>query len=174
MTPHSCWPNDRSDQLQSLLDQRWRGIYIAEFEQRQLKTVCNEIDPDFIARHAPPTTATPARSRAVITLTAVRLSRLRPSASADTASTPRVDSPRTCISATKASSFSAPRTTSRMGARNGSVRSAVWARCTRWPARPCRRDPFDSHCGLRCRSWRRKRNKSRPRASLASLPTLLR
>jgi hypothetical protein len=99
-----------------LLDQRWRGIYIAEFEQRQLKTVCNEIDPDFIARHAPATTATPARSRQVISLTAVRLSRLRPPAPANAAPMPQVDSPRACISTAKASSFSVrPRTTSRMG-----------------------------------------------------------
>ena len=41
--------------------ERWRGIKISEFEQRQLKAVRNESDRDFTARHAPPTTATPTR-----------------------------------------------------------------------------------------------------------------
>jgi hypothetical protein len=33
--------------------ERWRGIRISEFEQRQLKAIRDEIDKDFTARHAP-------------------------------------------------------------------------------------------------------------------------
>jgi putative transposase len=38
--------------------ERWRGIKIAEFEQRQLKAIREEIDKDFTARNAPVTNAT--------------------------------------------------------------------------------------------------------------------
>ncbi len=38
--------------------ERWRGIRITEFEQRQLKTIRDDIDNDFAARNAPPATAT--------------------------------------------------------------------------------------------------------------------
>ena len=38
--------------------ERWRGIRITEFEQRQLKAIRDEIDRDFTARNAPPTAAT--------------------------------------------------------------------------------------------------------------------
>jgi putative transposase len=45
--------------------ERWRGIKITQFEQRQLKAIREEIDQDFTARNAPPTgatvTATPTR-----------------------------------------------------------------------------------------------------------------
>jgi len=45
--------------------ERWRGIKITEFEQRQLKAIGEEIDKDFTARNAPITnttvTATPTR-----------------------------------------------------------------------------------------------------------------
>jgi len=62
----------------------------------------------------------------VISLTAVRLSRLRPSTSANTASMSRVDSPRAYISTAKASSSSVrSRTVSRMRERYGSRRSAI-------------------------------------------------
>jgi putative transposase len=40
--------------------ERWRGIKITEFEQRQLNAVRDEIDRDFTVRNAP-TTATPTR-----------------------------------------------------------------------------------------------------------------
>jgi transposase-like protein len=33
--------------------ERWRGIKITEFEQRQLKAIREEIDRDFTARNAP-------------------------------------------------------------------------------------------------------------------------
>ena len=35
--------------------ERWRGIRITEFEQRQLKAIGDEIDSDFTARNAPST-----------------------------------------------------------------------------------------------------------------------
>ena len=38
--------------------ERWRGIRITEFEQRQLKAICDEIDWEFTARNAPVTGAT--------------------------------------------------------------------------------------------------------------------
>src|SRR5438094_10513786 len=38
--------------------ERWRGIRISEFEQRQLKAIREEIDTDFTARNAPVTNAT--------------------------------------------------------------------------------------------------------------------
>lgn len=38
--------------------ERWRGIRITEFEQRQLKTIRDDIDNDFAARNAQPATAT--------------------------------------------------------------------------------------------------------------------
>ena len=38
--------------------ERWRGIRITEFEQRQLKAIRDEIDQDFAARNAPATRAT--------------------------------------------------------------------------------------------------------------------
>jgi transposase-like protein len=38
--------------------ERWRGIRITEFEQRQLKAIRDEIDQDFTARNAPVTGAT--------------------------------------------------------------------------------------------------------------------
>ena len=38
--------------------ERWRGIRIAEFEQRQLKAIRDELDQDFTARNAPATGAT--------------------------------------------------------------------------------------------------------------------
>jgi putative transposase len=38
--------------------ERWRGIRITEFEQRQLKAIRDEIDRDFTARNAPATGAT--------------------------------------------------------------------------------------------------------------------
>ena len=38
--------------------ERWRGIRITEFEQRQLKAIRDEIDQDFTARNAPATGAT--------------------------------------------------------------------------------------------------------------------
>jgi putative transposase len=38
--------------------ERWRGIKITEFEQRQLKAIREEIDKDFTARNAPVTNAT--------------------------------------------------------------------------------------------------------------------
>jgi putative transposase len=38
--------------------ERWRGIRITEFEQRQLKAIRDEIDRDFTARNAPATSAT--------------------------------------------------------------------------------------------------------------------
>ena len=45
--------------------ERWRGIKITEFEQRQLKAIREEIDQDFTARNGPATgttvTATPTR-----------------------------------------------------------------------------------------------------------------
>jgi hypothetical protein len=34
--------------------ERWRGIRITEFEQRQLTAIRGEIDKDFTARNAPP------------------------------------------------------------------------------------------------------------------------
>ena len=37
--------------------ERWRGIRISEFEQRQLKVIREEIDKDFAARNAPAATA---------------------------------------------------------------------------------------------------------------------
>jgi hypothetical protein len=37
--------------------ERWRGIRISEFEQRQLKAIREEIDKDFAARNAPAATA---------------------------------------------------------------------------------------------------------------------
>ena len=45
--------------------ERWRGIRITEFEQRQLKAIREEIDQDFTAHNAPvtPTTATAAPTR---------------------------------------------------------------------------------------------------------------
>jgi putative transposase len=41
--------------------ERWRGIRITEFEQRQLKAIRDEIDNDFAARNAPATTTAPTR-----------------------------------------------------------------------------------------------------------------
>ena len=45
--------------------ERWRGIKITEFEQRQLTAIREEIDQDFTARNGPATgttvTATPTR-----------------------------------------------------------------------------------------------------------------
>ena len=38
--------------------ERWRGIKVSEFEQRQLKAIRDEIDKDFTARNAPATGAT--------------------------------------------------------------------------------------------------------------------
>jgi putative transposase len=38
--------------------ERWRGIRITEFEQRQLKAIRDEIDQDFTACYAPATDAT--------------------------------------------------------------------------------------------------------------------
>ena len=38
--------------------ERWRGIRITEFEQRQLKAIRDEIDREFTARNAPVTGAT--------------------------------------------------------------------------------------------------------------------
>jgi hypothetical protein len=38
--------------------ERWRGILITVFEQRQLKAIRDEIDRDFTARNAPATGAT--------------------------------------------------------------------------------------------------------------------
>jgi putative transposase len=35
--------------------ERWRGIRLTEFEQRQLKAIREEIDKDFAARNAPAT-----------------------------------------------------------------------------------------------------------------------
>ena len=45
--------------------ERWRGIKITEFEQRQLKAIREEIDRDFTARNAPisSTTVTAAPTR---------------------------------------------------------------------------------------------------------------
>ena len=37
--------------------QRWRGIRVTEFEQRQLKAIREEIDKDFTARNTLPNTA---------------------------------------------------------------------------------------------------------------------
>ena len=37
--------------------ERWRGIQITEFEQRQLRAIRDEIDKDFTARNAPQVTA---------------------------------------------------------------------------------------------------------------------
>jgi putative transposase len=37
--------------------ERWRGIRITEFEQRQLRAIQEEIDKDFAARNAPAATA---------------------------------------------------------------------------------------------------------------------
>jgi putative transposase len=37
--------------------ERWRGIRITEFEQRQLGAIRDEIDKDFAARNAPAATA---------------------------------------------------------------------------------------------------------------------
>jgi hypothetical protein len=37
--------------------ERWRGIRITEFEQRQLRAIQEEIDKDFAARNAPMATA---------------------------------------------------------------------------------------------------------------------
>ena len=37
--------------------ERWRGIRVSEFEQRQLKAIREEIDKDFAARNAPAATA---------------------------------------------------------------------------------------------------------------------
>jgi hypothetical protein len=39
--------------------ERWRGIRITEFEQRQLRAIREEIDKDFDARNAPATAAPP-------------------------------------------------------------------------------------------------------------------
>ena len=36
---------------------RWRGIHLTEFEQRQLKAIREDIDKDFAARNAPAATA---------------------------------------------------------------------------------------------------------------------
>jgi len=67
-----------------------------------------------------------AHSRSVISLTALRLSRLRPSVSVNTASMSRVESPRAYISTARLSSSSVrPRTASRMRERNGALRSAI-------------------------------------------------
>jgi putative transposase len=33
--------------------ERWRGIKVSEFEQRQLKAIRDEIDKDFSVRNAP-------------------------------------------------------------------------------------------------------------------------
>jgi transposase-like protein len=38
--------------------ERWRGIRITEFEQRQLTAIRGEIDKDFTARNAPPASVT--------------------------------------------------------------------------------------------------------------------
>ena len=38
--------------------ERWRGIRITEFEQRQLKAIRDEIDREFTVRNAPVTGAT--------------------------------------------------------------------------------------------------------------------
>jgi len=38
--------------------ERWRGIKISEFEQRQLRAIREEIDRDFSARNAPVTSTT--------------------------------------------------------------------------------------------------------------------
>jgi hypothetical protein len=40
--------------------ERWRGIRITQFEQRQLKAIHDELDNDFTRRNAPVTTATSA------------------------------------------------------------------------------------------------------------------
>jgi hypothetical protein len=62
----------------------------------------------------------------VISLTAVRLNRLLPAASANSASMSRVDSPRAYIATASASNDSVrPPTISRMRERNGSARSAI-------------------------------------------------
>jgi hypothetical protein len=62
----------------------------------------------------------------VISLTAVRLSRLLPAPSANSASMSRVDSPRAYISTASASSSAVrPRTIRRIAERNGSARSAT-------------------------------------------------
>jgi len=37
--------------------ERWRGIRISEFEQRQLRAIREELDKDFAARNAPAATA---------------------------------------------------------------------------------------------------------------------
>ena len=37
--------------------ERWRGIRVTEFEQRQLKAIREEIDKDFTARNTLPNTA---------------------------------------------------------------------------------------------------------------------
>jgi hypothetical protein len=37
--------------------ERWRGIRVTEFEQRQLRAIREEIDKDFAARNAPAATA---------------------------------------------------------------------------------------------------------------------
>ena len=38
--------------------ERWRGIKITEFEQRQLRAIREEIDKDFAERNAPATSTT--------------------------------------------------------------------------------------------------------------------
>jgi hypothetical protein len=38
--------------------ERWRGIKITEFEQRQLKAIRSELDHEFTARNAQPMSAT--------------------------------------------------------------------------------------------------------------------
>jgi putative transposase len=43
--------------------ERWRGIKISEFEQRQLKAIREEIDKDFTARNAPVINAPAAPTR---------------------------------------------------------------------------------------------------------------
>jgi len=89
---------------------------------------------------------------AVISLTAVRLNRLLPSASANSASM-RVDSPRAYISTASASSSAArPRTISPIAERNGSARSAICgALYSILPSR-CPAAPSDSRCGNRRRA----------------------
>jgi putative transposase len=59
--PHACGERAVLKLMYAALiraAERWRGIRITEFEQRQLKAIRDEIDKDFTEGNAPTTVAT--------------------------------------------------------------------------------------------------------------------
>jgi hypothetical protein len=103
----------------------------------------------------------------VISLTAVRLGRLPPSLSANTASMSRVESPRASISTAKVSnSFVRPRTASPDARANGSAGQRSPAHCSRWHPPRSSPDPFGIHCDTRRPALLRGRSNRAPGGAL--------